>query len=83
MDETPVQVLDEPNKTAQSQSYMWVMRGGPPEQRAILYAKSHSNCGRVRHGYGRVHHDYGRVHRGYGRDCACGFGFLERWAQAQ
>ena len=37
MDETPVQVLKEPGKAAQSQSYMWVMRGGPPDKRAILY----------------------------------------------
>ena len=31
MDETRVQVLNEPDKSAQSQSYMWVRRGGPPE----------------------------------------------------
>jgi transposase len=37
MDETTTQVLDEPGKTAQSRSYMWVMRGGPPGQRAIIY----------------------------------------------
>ncbi len=37
MDETPVQVLKEPGKTAQSKSYLWVQRGGPPEQRIILY----------------------------------------------
>jgi transposase len=37
MDETPVQVLNEPGKTAQSQSYMWVMRGGPPTQSSIIY----------------------------------------------
>lgn len=37
MDETPVQVLKEAGKTAQSPSYMWVMRGGPPRQSAILY----------------------------------------------
>lgn len=30
MDETRVQVLNEPNKTPQSQSYMWVRQGGPP-----------------------------------------------------
>ena len=28
MDETPVQVLKEPGKTAESQSYLWVQRGG-------------------------------------------------------
>ncbi len=37
MDETPVQVLKEPGKTAQSKSYLWVQRGGPPEQRVVLY----------------------------------------------
>ena len=37
VDETPVQVLNEPGKTAQSKSYMWVMRGGPPGQPGILF----------------------------------------------
>lgn len=37
MDETPVQVLREPDKTAQSKSYLWVQRGGPPEQPVVLY----------------------------------------------
>ncbi len=37
MDETPVQVLKEPGKTAQSKSYLWVQRGGPPDQPVVLY----------------------------------------------
>lgn len=37
MDETTVQVLREPDKPAHSQSYMWVMRGGPPGQSSIIY----------------------------------------------
>ena len=37
MDETPVQVLREPVRSAQSRSYLWVQRGGPPDQRVILY----------------------------------------------
>lgn len=37
MDETPVQVLKEPGKTAQSKSYLWVQRGGPPEHPIVLY----------------------------------------------
>jgi len=37
MDETPIQVLKEPGKVAQSKSYMWVMKGGPPEHPAIVY----------------------------------------------
>jgi len=37
MDETRVQVLAENNKPARSQSWMWVMRGGLPDQPAIYY----------------------------------------------
>ena len=37
MDETPVQVLNEPGKTAQSKSYIWLQRGGPPGQPVVLY----------------------------------------------
>ena len=37
MDETPVQVLKEPDKTATSKSYMWVQKGGPPDRPILLY----------------------------------------------
>jgi len=37
MDETTVQVLRETGKTAQSKSYLWVQRGGPPEHPVVLY----------------------------------------------
>ncbi|MCU7929004.1 MAG: IS66 family transposase [Candidatus Thiodiazotropha sp. (ex Dulcina madagascariensis)] len=37
MDETPVQVLMEPGQTAQSKSYLWLQRGGPPDQPVVLY----------------------------------------------
>ena len=37
MDETPVQVLRESGKRAQSKSYIWVQRGGPPDQPVVLY----------------------------------------------
>lgn len=37
MDETPVQVLKEPGKSAQSKSYLWLQRGGPPDQPVVLY----------------------------------------------
>ena len=37
MDETPVQVLEEPDKLAQSKSYIWLQRGGPPDQQVVLY----------------------------------------------
>jgi len=37
MDETPVQVLTEPGKRAQSKSYIRVQRGGPPDRPVVLY----------------------------------------------
>jgi transposase len=36
-DETTVQVLKEPGKTAQSKSYLWLQRGGPPDAPVILF----------------------------------------------
>lgn len=36
-DETVIQVLKEPDKSAQSQSYMWVGAGGDPGQRVRLF----------------------------------------------
>ena len=37
MDETTVQVLNEPEKTPHSKSYMWVQRGGPPDRPIVLF----------------------------------------------
>ncbi len=37
MDETRIQVLKEPGKSPQSQSYLWVQRGGPPDRTILLY----------------------------------------------
>jgi transposase len=37
MDETTVQVLKEDGKSAQSTSYLWLQRGGPPDQPVVLY----------------------------------------------
>lgn len=37
MDETSVQVLKEAGKTAQSKSYLWLQRGGPPDRPVVLY----------------------------------------------
>jgi transposase len=47
MDETRVQVLKEPGRANTSQSYMWVMRGGPPEKPAVLFHYAPSRCGKV------------------------------------
>ena len=37
MDETRLQVLKEPGRAAQSQSYLWVQRGGPPDRPVVLF----------------------------------------------
>ena len=38
MDETPVQVMGEPERPDTAKSYMWLARGGPPEKPALLYS---------------------------------------------
>lgn len=85
MDETTVQVLNEPDKTAQSKSYMWVMRGGPPDQSSIIY---HYDPGRGQavpkrllsgyHGYLQTDawHAYDAVHSEHITGVAC-------WAHAR
>ena len=37
LDETTVQVMDEPGRANTTVSYMWVARGGPPQAPVILY----------------------------------------------
>jgi len=37
MDETRIQVLKEAGRSAQSDSYIWVQRGGPPHQPIVLF----------------------------------------------
>ena len=46
-DETAVQVLQEPGKTAASKSYMWVRVGGPPTQPVRLFHYAASRSGAV------------------------------------
>jgi transposase len=46
-DETRVQVLHEPDKPPQSNSYMWVQRGGPTASPIILFHYDSSRSGQV------------------------------------
>ena len=46
-DETPFQVLKEPGKRAQSQSYLWTLRGGKPDHPLIYYEYDPSRSGEV------------------------------------
>jgi transposase len=47
MDETRVQVLKEPGRENTAQSYMWVMRGGPPDKPSVLFHYAPSRSGEV------------------------------------
>lgn len=47
MDETVVQVLKEDGRTAQTDSRMWVRRGGPPDKPVILFDYDPSRSGKV------------------------------------
>ena len=47
MDETRVQVLNEPNKSAQSNSYMWVLRSTLPTASAVLFRYEPTRSGDV------------------------------------
>jgi transposase len=47
MDETRVQVLNEPGKNAQAQSFMWVLRSTVPTCAAVLFHYEPSRAGRV------------------------------------
>lgn len=46
-DETRIQVLKEDGKTAQSDKWMWVIRGGPPGQPSVLFHYDPSRSGEV------------------------------------
>ncbi len=46
-DETPFQVLKEAGKSAQSQSYLWVLRGGEPEHPLLYYEYDPSRSAEV------------------------------------
>lgn len=56
MDETTVQVLKEPGKAPQSKSYIWVQRGGPPDESLVIYdydpSRSQAVPLRLLEGYG-------------------------------
>jgi transposase len=47
IDETTVQVLNEPGRSNTAKSYMWVFRGGPVEQPILLYVYSPTRAGKV------------------------------------
>jgi len=47
VDETRLQVLKEPGRTASQQSFMWVYRGGPPDRPVIWFQYAETRSGEV------------------------------------
>lgn len=47
MDETPVQVMNEPGRSNTSTSYMWVFRGGVPDKPVLMYQYHPTRSGQV------------------------------------
>jgi transposase len=47
MDETRVQVLREPGRPNTTNSYMWVIRGGPPDRPGVIFRYDPSRAGRI------------------------------------
>jgi transposase len=47
MDETPLQVMNEDDKSNTSKSYMWVIRGGPPDHPIVFYNYDSSRASKV------------------------------------
>ena len=47
VDETPVQVLNEPGRENTTKSYMWVFRGGPPKKPVLIYRYSPTRSGQI------------------------------------
>jgi transposase len=47
MDETPIQVLNEPGRANTTKSYMWVCRGGPLGQPVIIFHYAPTRAGRI------------------------------------
>ena len=63
MDETRLQVMKELDRADTVNSYMWVIRGGPPEKPVILYRYHPTRSGRIPLQYlseyqGHLHTDY-------------------------
>ena len=51
IDETRLQVLQEPGREASQQSYMWVYVGGPPERPVVWYQYADTHSGEVPLGF--------------------------------
>lgn len=73
VDETTVQVLDEPGRSPQTKSYMWLFRGGTPGRPLLEYGYHPTRSGEVAAKYLEGYR--GRVQT----DGFSGYNFLDHW----
>jgi transposase len=73
VDETTVQVLDEPGRKATQKSYMWIFRGGAPAHPAVVYQYHPTRSGDVAKLFLNGYH--GTVQT----DGYKGYDFLDNW----
>jgi transposase len=71
IDETTVQVLKEAGKKAETQSYMWVQRGGPPQQPVILFTYAATRAKTVAEDLLENYHGYLQSDGYAGYDAVC------------
>ena len=85
-DETPVQVMNEPDRKNTSKSYIWVLRGGPPDTPVVLYhyeqTRGSEYLRRFLQGYsGYVQHDGYSVYKTLAAELS--FTSVACWAHAR
>ncbi|MCG8431037.1 MAG: IS66 family transposase, partial [Candidatus Omnitrophica bacterium] len=71
-DETGIQVLKEHNRAAESHSYLWIRRGGPPDKPVVLVDYSPSRSGETAYGLLNQCHGYlvADAYAGYNKSIA-------------
>jgi len=67
IDETPVQVLNEPGRANTTSSYMWVFRGGDPDRPSLAFQYHPTRSGQVPLGFLNGYRGYIQTdgHKGY------------------
>ena len=72
MDETTLQVMNEVGKGNTTKSYMWVIRGGPPERPVILYKYHRNRSGDIALSYLEDYEGYVQTDLPVGRQVGLG-----------
>src|SRR6056297_18336 len=86
IDETPVQVMNEPGRANTTKSYMWVFRGGPPGKSGVIYQYHPTRAGKVPLEFLKDYQGYAQTdaYRGYDAlDKVPGISLVGCWAHVR